>query len=238
MSANVISLHNSIDSYRTLYAARRPVRTTYMLLLLMISGLTFFASIWLALQFSTQITRPVEALADAMGEIAAGHYSHRVDTAATEELGELGTSFNRMAEDLAGSRALLDQSNLRISAVNAALDERRREVEIMLETIPNGVVMLDRTGCIMLANRAFSEMMDPGGQQPFLGLSLHVVFPPEVSQGLDRLMRRSHRMGSASSEFGPRAEGRALHRRQRRRGQQQLRRSYRRQRRPRLRRRA
>jgi hypothetical protein len=197
----IASLRNGRDSYWASYNARRQIRTTYMLLLFMISGLTFFASTWLALQFSTQITRPVEALADAMGEIAAGHYAHRVDTAATEELGELGASFNHMAEDLASSRALLDQSNLRISAVNAALDERRREVEIMLETIPNGVVMLDREGRIVLANRAFSEMMDPGGQQPFLGLSLHVVFPQEVSQGLDRLMRRSHRMGSASSEF-------------------------------------
>jgi len=201
MSDTVASLHSSIAAYRTSYSARRQVRSTYMLLLFMISGLTFFASTWLALQFSTQITRPVEALADAMGEIAAGHYAHRVDTSATEELGELAASFNHMAEDLASSRALLDQSNLRISAVNAALDERRREVEIMLETIPNGVVMLDREGCIVLANRAFSEMMDPGGQQPFIGLSLHVVFPPEVSQGLDKLMRRSHRMGSASSEF-------------------------------------
>ena len=201
MADTVASLHSSIEAYRTSYTARRQVRSTYMLLLFMISGLTFFASTWLALQFSTQITRPVEALADAMGEIAAGHYAHRVDTSATEELGELAASFNHMAEDLAGSRALLDQSNLRISAVNAALDERRREVEIMLETIPNGVVMLDREGCIVLANRAFSEMMDPGGQQPFIGLSLHVVFPTEVSQGLDKLMRRSHRMGSASSEF-------------------------------------
>jgi PAS domain S-box-containing protein len=201
VSTTVARLHSGSDTYWTIFRARRQIRTTYMFLLLMITGLTFFASTWMALQFSTQITRPVEALADAMGELAAGHYSHRVDTAATEELGELGASFNHMAEDLATSRALVEQSNLQISAANTALDARRREVETMLETIPNSVVMLDRVGRIVLANRAFSEMMDPGGQQPFLGLPLHLVFPPEVSQGLDKLMRRSHRMGSASTEF-------------------------------------
>lgn len=201
MSNNVANLQSIINANRANYAARRQVRATYMLLLFMISGLTFFASTWLALQFSTQITRPVEALADAMGQIAAGHYAHRVDTSATEELGDLAASFNHMAEDLASSRTLLDQSNLRISAANTALDERRREVEIMLETIPNGVVMLDRDGRIVLANRAFSEMMDPGGQQPFIGLPLQTIFPAEVGQGLDKLIRRSHRMGSASSEF-------------------------------------
>ncbi|MDR3736399.1 MAG: ATP-binding protein [Acidobacteriaceae bacterium] len=201
MSATVARLHSGAESYWTIFRARRQIRTTYMFLLLMITGLTFFASTWLALQFSTQITRPVEALADAMDEIAAGHYTHRVDTAATKELGELGSSFNQMAEDLATSRALVEQSNLQISAANAALDERRREVETMLETIPNGVVMLDPEGRIVLANRAFSEMMDPGGQQPFIGLPIQTVFPAEVSQGLEKLMRRSHRMGSASREF-------------------------------------
>ena len=201
MSATVARLHSGTDNYWTIFRARRQIRTTYMFLLLMITGLTFFASTWLALQFSTQITRPVEALADAMGEIAAGHYAHRVDTSSTEELGELAASFNHMAEDLATSRALVEQSNLHISEVNTALDERRREVETMLETIPNGVVMLDPEGRIVLANRAFSEMMDPGGQQPFISLPLQMVFPPEVSAGLDKLMRRSHRMGSASGEF-------------------------------------
>jgi nitrogen fixation/metabolism regulation signal transduction histidine kinase len=210
MTATVARLHTGTESYWSLFRARRQIRTTYMFLLFMISGLTFFASTWLALQFSTQITRPVEALADAMGEIAAGHYTTRVDTAATIELGELGASFNHMAEDLATSRALVDKSNQHISAVNTALEERRREVEIMLETIPNGVVMLDPDGCIVLANRAFSEMMDPGGQQPFIGLPLHSIFPAEVSEGLDRLMRRSHRMGSASGEFEVHAQKGAL----------------------------
>ena len=44
----------------------------------LLTTLTFFASSWLALFLSKQVTRPVEALADAMDEIAAGHYGHRV----------------------------------------------------------------------------------------------------------------------------------------------------------------
>ena len=65
--------------------------------------LVFFASSWLALFLSKQVTRPVEALADAMDAVAAGHYAHRVRVVATEELGELVRSFNRMAEDLEGN---------------------------------------------------------------------------------------------------------------------------------------
>jgi two-component system nitrogen regulation sensor histidine kinase NtrY len=53
----------------------------------------------------------------------------------------------------------------------------------------------------VLANRALSEMMDPGGQRPFYGRVMEEVFPPEVADVLDRLIKRSHRMGSASSEI-------------------------------------
>jgi nitrogen fixation/metabolism regulation signal transduction histidine kinase len=44
-------------------------------------------------------------------------------------------------------------------------------------------------------------MMDPGGQRPFLGVRVEEIFPAEVMEVLDRLIRRSHRMGSASSEL-------------------------------------
>ena len=68
------------------------------------------------------------------------------------------------------------------------------ELETMLETIPNGVATLSPERSIMLANRAFSEMLDPGGQRAFLGASLEKVTPPELAEVLDRLIRRSHRM--------------------------------------------
>ena len=71
----------------------------------------------------------------------------------------------------------------------------------MLETIPNGVATLDADRRIVLANRALSEMMDPGGQRPFIGRVMEEVFPAEVAEVLDRLIKRSHRMGTASSEI-------------------------------------
>ena len=81
----------------------------------------------------------------------------------------------------------------------------------MLETIPNGVATVDVAGRIVLANRALSEMLDPGGQQPFIGRPIEDLFPAEVLEAIDRLMRRSHRMGSASSEMEMSANGATLH---------------------------
>jgi hypothetical protein len=136
-----------------------------------------------------------------MEAIASGDYAHRVKESATEELGELVRSFNHMAADLEDSRRAVEDSTVQLSAANTALEARRSELETMLETIPNGVATLDADRHIVLANRALSEMMDPGGQHPFYGRIMEEVFPAEVVEVLDRLINRSHRMGSASSEI-------------------------------------
>jgi two-component system, NtrC family, nitrogen regulation sensor histidine kinase NtrY len=201
MAATMINLRKNADAYWVLYSERRQIRDLYMLLLLMMTSLALFASCWLALHLSKQVTKPVEALADAMEAIASGDYAHRVKESATEELGELVRSFNHMAADLEDSRRAVEHSTVQLSAANTALEARRGEFETMLETIPNGVATLDVDRRIVLANRALSEMMDPGGQRPFYGRAMEEVFPPEVAEVLDRLIKRSHRMGSASSEI-------------------------------------
>jgi two-component system nitrogen regulation sensor histidine kinase NtrY len=201
MTATMAHLRKEADAYGLLHSERRQIRDLYTLLLLMMTSLALFASSWLALHLSKQVTKPVESLADAMEAIAAGDYAHRVQESATEELGELVRSFNHMAADLEDSRRTVEESTVQLSAANTALEARRGELETMLETIPNGVATLDPDRRIVLANRALSEMMDPGGQHPFYGRAMEDVFPPEVVEVLDRLIKRSHRMGSASSEL-------------------------------------
>jgi hypothetical protein len=211
MTSTVKRLRADADTYWMLFRNRRQIRGVYMQLLLMLTTLALFASSWLALHLSKQVTKPVEALADAMDQIATGDYAHRVQESATEELGELVHSFNRMVADLESSRAQVEASTIQISQANAALEARRSELETMLETIPNGVATLDAQRRIVLANRALSEMMDPGGQARFLGMKMEEVFPAEVVEGLDRLIRRSHRMGSAASELEMASGGGTLH---------------------------
>jgi two-component system nitrogen regulation sensor histidine kinase NtrY len=201
MSATMTRLHSAADAYWTLFRSRRQIRNLYTWLLIMITALALFACCWLALHLAKQVTRPVESLADAMDLIAAGDYAHRLEASATDELSDLARSFNRMAADLDSSRRAVLESTVQISAANAALEARRSELETMLETIPNGVATLSPDRRIVLANRALSEMMDPGGQRSFLGSVIDAVLPTEVNEVLDRLIGRSHRMGSASSEL-------------------------------------
>ena len=201
ISAASMRLRTSAAAYWTLFRERRQVRNLYTFLLFLTTILALFACVWLALNLSKQVTRPIDSLAAAMEAIAAGDYAHRVPESATEELGELTASFNAMAADLESARTLADKSTAQLSELNEALLARRRELETIIETIPNGLVTLSADHRILLANRAFSEMLDPGGQKTFVDLTLDRVFSHEITEALDRLLRRSHRMGSASGEF-------------------------------------
>jgi two-component system nitrogen regulation sensor histidine kinase NtrY len=167
-----------------------------MLLLLMMTSLALFACSWLALHLSKQVTKPVEALADAMEAIAAGDYAHRVGESATEELGELVRSFNHMAADLeaaARGRELQPAALRRQRHAGSA----RGELETMLETIPNGVATLDTRRCIVLANRALTEMLDPGGQTPTSSA------PPSKKSFPPRSMDRSTACCGAAIAWAP-----------------------------------
>ncbi len=201
LAANLERLHRDGDQYWTLFRMRHQIRATYMLLLGMMTALALFCASWLALHLSKQVTRPVEALADAMNAVAQGNYDRRVDQAATEELGELAAVFNSMAAELEHSRGLVQQSTVKVMEANLAVELRRRELETMLQTIPNGVVMLDADRTVRVANRAFSEMLDPGGQRSFVGEAFDSILPAEATESVDRLLRRSHRMASASGEL-------------------------------------
>jgi two-component system nitrogen regulation sensor histidine kinase NtrY len=208
LSTTMAQMRSQVDTYWKLYNGRRELRRAYLLVLLMMTMLALFAASWLALHLSKQITAPVEELADAMIAVAAGDYARRVEETPTEEMGELVHSFNQMASDLESSRRQVQASTLQISAQNATLEARRAELETMLETIPNGVATLNTDWRVVLVNRALTEVLDPGGQLPFAGKLMQDVFPAELVEVLDRLIRRSHRMGTASAEVEiPGADG-------------------------------
>jgi hypothetical protein len=201
LSASARQIRIGTDQYWALYRERRSIRSTYLLLLLLLTVLVFFSSSWLALYLSKQVTRPVEALADAMDEIGQGQYSMRVTVSATEELGELIRSFNHMAADLEQSRALAETSAAQLSAANSSLEARRKELETVLETIPSSVATLDPDRVILSANRAFLRLAGTPRSGTLTGAPLDSVFPPELAAELALLERRAQRMGIAATEF-------------------------------------
>jgi nitrogen fixation/metabolism regulation signal transduction histidine kinase len=185
---------------------RRRVRQTYIGLLLLITMIVLFVTTWLALFLAKLVTRPLAALAEATQEISRGRLDFRVDVRATDEIGDLVRSFNRMAEELEGSRRQLESSTRDLAEVNKELDQRRRQMETILESIPTGVLSLDANRRIAHTNQALQRMFHPEDRQDHTnlfpdGASLSDVFPADVLEDFEPLLRRADRMGFTTSQM-------------------------------------
>jgi nitrogen fixation/metabolism regulation signal transduction histidine kinase len=205
-SKTVRQVEASQKRYYDLARERRIVRRTYMGLLLLLTMTVLFVTTWLALFLAKIVTRPLSALAEATQEISRGRLDYRVDISSADEIGDLVRSFNRMAEDLESSRRQIEASSRDLSAANAELEQRRRQMETILENIPTGVLSLDADRRITHVNQALRRMFHPDGNRDdsteiLLGAFLSEVFPAEVLQDFEPMLRRSDRMGMTTSQM-------------------------------------
>ncbi len=211
LSKTAIRIRSGAASYWQLFRLRNRVRSNFFLLLLLVTVFVFFTSVWLAMFLSKQITRPVSALADAMDAIAAGKYEQRVELITTGEMADLVRSFNHMAADLETSRQLAESSSAQLTAANQAIEERRRELETIVETIPSGVVTLDGSGSVLQANHAFAALMGLRFDAELRGETIESLLPAECAEEFFAVIRRGHRMGAASTEIELHMRGRTMH---------------------------
>jgi hypothetical protein len=204
-SQTVRQLEQRQQAYFELAHERRLVRRTYMGLLLLLTMMVLFVSTWLALFLSKLVTRPLAALAEATQEISRGNLDYRIDVSATDEIGDLVRSFNRMAEELETSRKQIEASSRDVSVANAELDQRRRHMETILESIPTGVLSLDADRRVTHANQALLRMFHPegyaDGENIFSGVRIDDVFPADVLEDLEPLLRKADRMGMTTSQL-------------------------------------
>jgi two-component system, NtrC family, nitrogen regulation sensor histidine kinase NtrY len=205
-SETVRQVQGSQQRYYNLARERKLVRRTYMGLLLLLTMIVLFVTTWLALFLSKIVTRPLSALAEATQEISRGRFDHRIDVRAADEIGDLVRSFNRMAEDVEAGRRQIEASTRDLSAANAELEHRRRQMETILESIPTGVLSLDADRRVTHINQALLRMFHPDGgrddaSQLLLGAPLADVFPAELLEDFEPLLRRADRMGMTTSQM-------------------------------------
>src|SRR6202049_2445263 len=205
-SQTVKQVESSQQRYFELARERRLVRRTYMGLLLLLTMMVLFVTTWLALFLSKLVTRPLAALAEATQEISRGRLDYRVDVSAADEIGDLVRSFNRMAEELEVSRRQIEASSRDLSAANTELEQRGRQMETILESIPTGVLSLDAERRVTHANQALLRMFQPdighhGAARMLRGATMADIFPSEVLEDFEPLLRRADRLGMATSQM-------------------------------------
>jgi two-component system nitrogen regulation sensor histidine kinase NtrY len=202
-SSTLKQVERSEKRYIELSQERKLVRRTYMGLLLLLTVLVLFAATWFALFLAKLVTRPVEALANATEEISRGRLDYRVQVPAADELGQLVESFNRMAEELETSRTQIEASSRSLAQANADIEQRRQHMETILESIPTGVLSLDANWTVTHTNTALLRMFRSSAsdaQSVQAGKALGDCFSPEMVEDLERMLRKSDRMGTVVNQ--------------------------------------
>ncbi len=202
-SATLQQVERSEKRYFELSQERKLVRRTYMGLLLLLTVLVLFAATWFALFLAKLVTRPVEALANATEELSRGRLDYRVQVPATDELGQLVESFNRMAEELEITRAQIEASSRSLAEANAAVEQRRQHMETILESIPTGVLSLNAAWRVTHANTALTRMFRTSTESRRIlpGMELSECLPAEIVEDLERMLRKSDRMGTVVNQL-------------------------------------
>jgi hypothetical protein len=95
----------------------------------------------------------------------------------------------------------LDNSTHDLAEANAALDQRRRHIETILESIPTGVLSLGPDRRVTHSNVAFGRMFRSNAGSPEIGASLQDIFPLEIASDLEHLLRRADRMAITAAQF-------------------------------------
>jgi len=159
--------------------------------ILLITSLLAALSAW---GLSRGITRPLLQLTEGAHKLAGGDISSRVPVTSSDEIGELGRTFNFMADELEIRKnsllATLDE--LQRSRVDI-LDERNFKTSI-LESISSAIITISPAGRLTSVNGVGQQYLSDAVS---LGMEYHEVFAawPDVCARIEAVLQSKHGYG-------------------------------------------
>ncbi|PYQ52700.1 MAG: hypothetical protein DMF78_10740 [Acidobacteria bacterium] len=149
------------EKYRKAESFKEPIKAVYLSLYLFPALLILFGAVWLSLYLARRITTPLRLVAEGAERIASGERGVRVDfPSGDDEFAALIASFNRMSERLARSEEEVEHTRGGLTRKNEELEDRRRLMETVLETVGTGVVVVDAEGTMTALNAAACRLLD------------------------------------------------------------------------------
>ncbi len=179
------------DDYKETNPLKYPMKTTYLVILVMITLVILFVAIWIGLYMARELTVPVERLVLGAQAVGAGNLDISISASGHDEITVLVNSFNKMTRDLRENRQSLIQ-------VAADLEKRRLQLEAVLANVGTGVIAMDKKGEITIFNRAVSNLLQIEPSE-----ALHSLYPTLLKGELSPLAEVIDRTFAA----GNRGEG-------------------------------
>jgi len=132
--------------------------TVNLLMLYGLIALCILVALIAGFYMSRYLLQPLSLLRKETEEVAKGHFSQRVEINSSDEIADLGDSFNSMAAQLEQMYQCLEQRQTQlkeeVAMRTAALEHERQNLATIIENVGDGILSLDPCGYIELANEA------------------------------------------------------------------------------------
>ncbi len=149
---NAVIVQEANREYQELALARDGLRKMYIGTLTLSLFLAVFGAVLLAVLLGSQLARPLLLLAEGVRQVAQGDLRPKAVLDSNDELGGLTRSFAVMTQQLADARSAVQQS---MSQVDAA----RANLQIILDNLSTGVLVLDIHGHIRTSNPGAARIL-------------------------------------------------------------------------------
>ncbi len=146
------TVQRSYTQYANLVQLRRPLKSTFMLILTFVVLLSLLAAVYGAFFAAQRLVQPVQDLIAGTRAVARGDYDTQLPLPSRDELGHLVTSFNEMTKRLARARLETRRSQQAVEAERAGL-------AVILARLSTGVVALEPDLRVRTANQAASAIL-------------------------------------------------------------------------------
>lgn len=146
------TVQRSYTQYANLVQLRRPLKSTFVLILTFVVLMSLIAAVYGAFFAAQRLVQPVQDLIAGTRAVAKGNYDTQLPLPSRDELGFLVTSFNDMTKRLARAREETRRSQQAVEAERAGL-------AVILARLSTGVVSLAEDLTVRTANQAASAIL-------------------------------------------------------------------------------
>jgi two-component system nitrogen regulation sensor histidine kinase NtrY len=168
LTTKAMQIAHTAEDYKDTNPLKYPIKTTYFMILVLITLLIIFAEIWLGLYLAREMTVPVERLVKAAQEVGRGRLDIKIEKTGNDEIATLVESFNKMTADLKSNQATIRQ--------------RTQQLEAILSNIATGVILVDINGVILTINDSAKALLELPDAE--FGKSMQEVFSTDSSASL------------------------------------------------------
>ncbi len=188
-----------ITDYKQLVMLKAPIKTSLIIMLMIITLLILFGAIWFGFYIARSLTRSINKLAEATHRVAEGELDFTIEKDSDDEMGLLVDSFNSMTSDLLASNRQLAEAHKALQESNLISEQRRRYLKTILMNVAAGVIAINEHNEVTTIN-PFAQRLLKIDLESFLGRDFHKTLPRPHVAVLDQFFNDLRESGKRSIE--------------------------------------